>query len=346
MKKLLLAGLAMLAMVSCGGSKSEATQTEGKKVKLGVTYYKYDDNFLAGMRKDMNDIQKEKYPNISLLENDSQNSQAILNDQIDALITKGVDVLVINLVDPTAGQAVIDKVKQSNVPIILFNKDPGVEALNSYEKAWYVGTTPKDSGILQGQVIEKQWKAHPEYDLNGDGVIQYVMLFGEPGQPDAEARTKYSIEYLNGAGIKTEELHKDIANWDTAQAKDKMDAWLSGPNGNKIEVVIANNDGMALGAVQSVKAVNKNIPVFGVDAIQEALTLIANDEMAGTVLQDATGQARAILELANNIAAGKNPTEGTEWKLVDKAVRVPYVGVDKDNYKQFQNKKSHLTVAF
>lgn len=284
----------------------------------------------------MNDIKDKNYPNVELLENDSQNSQAILNDQIDALITKGVDVLVINLVDPTAGQSVIDKAKAANVPIILFNKDPGVDALNSYDKAWYVGTTPKDSGILQGQVIEKQWKLHPEYDLNGDGVIQYVMLFGEPGQPDAEARTKYSIEYLNEAGLKTEQLHKDIANWDTAQAKDKMDAWLSGPNGNKIEVVIANNDGMALGAVQSVKAANKKLPVFGVDAIQEALTLIEKDEMAGTVLQDATGQARAILELGINIAKGNEPTQGTEWKLVDKAIRVPYVGVDKDNYKEFQ----------
>lgn len=335
MKKLFIAGIAMLSLFACG-KKSDMADSGEKKVKLGFTYYKYDDNFLAGMRKDMNDIKDKNYPNVELLENDSQNSQAILNDQIDALITKGVDVLVINLVDPTAGQSVIDKAKAANVPIILFNKDPGVDALNSYDKAWYVGTTPKDSGILQGQVIEKQWKLHPEYDLNGDGVIQYVMLFGEPGQPDAEARTKYSIEYLNEAGLKTEQLHKDIANWDTAQAKDKMDAWLSGPNGNKIEVVIANNDGMALGAVQSVKAANKKLPVFGVDAIQEALTLIEKDEMAGTVLQDATGQARAILELGINIAKGNEPTQGTEWKLVDKAIRVPYVGVDKDNYKEFQ----------
>ncbi len=336
MKRLLTMMLVLLTFVlSCGSKKAESTDG-AKKVTLGVTYYKFDDNFLAGMRNDMIAIAKEKYPNIELLNNDSQNSQSILNDQIDVLINKGVDVLVINLVDPTAGQQVINKAKAANIPIVLFNKDPGVEALNSYDKAWYVGTTPKDSGILQGQVIEKAWLANPAYDLNGDGVIQYVMLFGEPGQPDAEARTKYSIEYLNGKGIKTEELHKDIANWDAAQAKDKMDAWLSGPNANKIEVVIANNDGMALGAVESVKAFKKKLPVFGVDAIQEALTLIEKGEMVGTVLQDATGQARAILELANNIANGKEPTEGTEWKLVDKAVRVPYVGVDKDNYKEYQ----------
>ncbi|WP_162871016.1 substrate-binding domain-containing protein, partial [Klebsiella pneumoniae] len=73
--------------------------------------------------------------------------------------------------------------------------------------------------------------------------------------------------------------------WDTAQAKDKMDAWLSGPNANKIEVVIANNDAMAMGAVEALKAHNKSaIPVFGVDALPEALALVKSGALAGTVL--------------------------------------------------------------
>ncbi|MEE1721163.1 substrate-binding domain-containing protein, partial [Pseudomonas aeruginosa] len=83
--------------------------------------------------------------------------------------------------------------------------------------------------------------------------------------PDAEARTTYVIKELNDKGIKTEQLQLDTAMWDTAQAKDKMDAWLSGPNANKIEVVIANNDAMAMGAVEALKAHNKSsIPVFGI----------------------------------------------------------------------------------
>lgn len=87
-----------------------------------------------------------------------------------------------------------------------------------------------------------------------DGQIQFVLLKGEPGHPDAEARTTYVIKELNDKGIKTEQLQLDTAMWDTAQAKDKMDAWLSGPNANKIEVVIANNDAMAMGAVEALKA--------------------------------------------------------------------------------------------
>lgn len=339
MKKLFLSIFMLIGLtfvlVSCGENKETATDTGAKKV-LGVTYYKFDDNFLAGLRNDMGNIAKETYPNFEIINNDSQNSQAILNDQVDTLISKGVDILVVNLVDPQAGQQVVDKAKAANMPLILFNKDPGLDVLNSYDKVWYVGNNPKESGIYQGQTIVKNWKANPAEDLNGDGVIQYVMLVGEPGHPDAVARTEFSIKTIEEAGIKTEKLFEDAAFWDTAQAKDKVDAWLSGPNGDKIEVIIANNDGMAMGALEATRAHNKMLPIYGVDAIPEALLLIEKGELSGTVLNDGKNQAKAILDLANNILNGKEPTEGTEWKLTDKAVRVPYVGVDKDNYKEFQ----------
>ncbi|MCG6451033.1 substrate-binding domain-containing protein, partial [Vibrio parahaemolyticus] len=152
-------------------------------------------------------------------------------------------------------------------------------------------TDSKESGIIQGDLISQQWKANPSWDKNGDGVLQYVMLKGEPGHPDAEARTTYSVKTINENGIKTEQLHMDTGMWDTAMAKDKMDAWLSGPNGAKIEVVIANNDGMAMGAVEALRGAGAKTPVFGVDALSEALALVKSGDMAGTVLNDADSQA-------------------------------------------------------
>ncbi|WP_038903728.1 galactose/glucose ABC transporter substrate-binding protein MglB [Dickeya zeae] len=312
------------------GASAHAADT-----RIGVTIYKYDDNFMSMVRKD---IEKEAKAlgGVELLMNDSQNDQSKQNDQVDVLLAKGVKALAINLVDPAAAAIVVQKAKAADVPVVFFNKEPNAKVLASYDKAYYVGTDSKESGIIQGQLIAKHWKANPSWDLNKDGVIQYALLKGEPGHPDAEARTKYVIDTLTKDGIKVQQLQMDTAMWDTAMAKDKVDAWMSGPNADKIEVLIANNDAMAMGAVEALKAHNKSsIPVFGVDALPEALSLIKSGALAGTVLNDADNQAKATIDLAKNLALGKPAAEGTNFKIENKVVRVPYVPVDKENLAQF-----------
>ncbi|MGY3927953.1 galactose/glucose ABC transporter substrate-binding protein MglB [Aeromonas simiae] len=328
MKKLTAVAALLMGMTSASAALAETT--------LGFTVYKYDDNFMSVVRKA---IEKEAaaYPDVKLLMNDSQNDQSKQNDQVDVLMAKGVKALAINLVDPAAASVVIEKARVDGIPVVFYNKEPSAADLASYDKAYYVGTDSKESGIIQGQLIAKHWKAHPEWDLNKDGQIQFVLLKGEPGHPDAEARTTYVIKTLSDGGIKSEQLHLDTGMWDTAMAKDKMDAWISGPNANKIEVVIANNDAMAMGAIESLKAAGKSsLPVFGVDALPEALALVDSGALAGTVLNDAGNQAKATFELTKNLAEGKAAGEGTQWKIVDKVVRVPYVGVDKANLAQFK----------
>ena len=321
-KKVLTLSAVMASMLF--GAAAHAADT-----RIGVTIYKYDDNFMSVVRKAIEKDGKSA-PDVQLLMNDSQNDQSKQNDQIDVLLAKGVKALAINLVDPAAAGTVIEKARGQNVPVVFFNKEPSRKALDSYDKAFYVGTDSKESGIIQGDLIAKHWKANPNWDLNKDGQIQYVLLKGEPGHPDAEARTTYVVKELNDKGLKTQQLQMDTAMWDTAQAKDKMDAWLSGPNANKIEVVIANNDA---------KAHNKtSVPVFGVDALPDALALVKSGAMAGTVLNDANNQAKATFDLAKNLADGKEAAAGTNWKIENKIVRVPYVGVDKDNLSQFIGK--------
>ena len=322
--------LTMLATLCASMTFGHAAMAD---TKLGFTVYKYDDNFMSVVRQAI-EKEAEKDDDIELLMNDSQNSQSMQNDQIDILLSRGVKALAVNLVDPAAAPVIIRKAKEDNVPIVFYNKEPSAKALASYDKAYFVGTVSKDAGIIQGELIAKQWAENPQWDRNGDGVIQFVLLKGEPGHPDAEARSSYVVSTLNDKGYKTEQLHLDTAMWDTAMAKDKMDAWVSGPNGEKIEVVIANNDGMAMGAIESLKANGKSaLPVFGVDALNEALALVKSGEMAGTVLNDAPNQAKATYELTRNLAEGKAAAEGTEWVLDNKVVRVPYVGVDKSTLK-------------
>ena len=204
------------------------------------------------------------------------------------------------------------------------------------DKCWYVGTKSEESGILQGQLIAKEWKANKDkWDKNKDGKIQFVLLKGEPGHPDAEARTNFVIDELKKQGVEVEQLELQTAMWDTAKANNLMDAWQA-KHGDKIEFVIANNDGMAMGAINSLQAKGyfkdgKFMPVVGVDAIPDALAKIKTGEMVGTVLNDAKNQGKATFDLALNAALGKDPLADTTWKLDGKAVRVPYVIVTKEN---------------
>jgi len=338
---MLLASTVLLA--ACGSKTDNSSapansdQTSAKP-KIGVTIYKYDDNFMSFVRRAI----EKNSDKAELIVNDSQNDQAKQNEQVDTMISKGVKALAINLVNPQGAATIIQKAKAANIPVIFFNKEPDQKDLQSYDKAWYVGTTSAESGVMQGQIVVDAWKAHKEWDKNGDGKIQYVLLKGEPGHPDAEARTKYVIETITAAGIQVEKLEEQTGMWDTVKGRELMDAWLA-KHGDKIELVIANNDAMALGAIQSLKANgyftgNKFMPVVGVDAIPDALTQIQNGTMIGSVLNDAKNQGQATFDLAFNVAQGKQPTEGTQWKLGnDKAVRVPYLKITKDNLQVAQD---------
>lgn len=315
-------------------AQSSGAAAVGEGAKVGVTIYKYDDNFMSLMRKALeNEAATQK--TAELLLNDSQNSQSTQNDQVDVLLSKGVKVLAINLVDPAAAPTIISKAKAADVPVIFFNKDPGEAALKTYDKAYFIGTNPQESGEIQGKLVGDSWKAHPEWDLNKDGVIDYVLLKGEPGHPDAEARTKYVVEKLKADGYKVKQLQLDTGMWDAAKAKDIMQAWLAGPSGKQIEVVLSNNDAMAMGAVEAMKAQGKVLPTFGVDALPEALQMIKADTLAGTVLNDGDTQAKAIYALAVDLANGKDPKQDAALKLENNMIRVPYVGVDKTNLDKF-----------
>ena len=181
---------AVLSAVALAIGLGAASSSFAASNKIGVTIYKYDDNFMSLMRKEI-DKEAKALGGINLLMNDSQNAQSIQNDQVDVLLSKGVKALAINLVDPAAAPTIISKAKPDNIPVVFFNKDPGAKAIGSYEHAYYVGTDPKESGLIQGDLIAKQWKANPALDLNKDGKIQFVLLKVNQVIPDAEARTKF-----------------------------------------------------------------------------------------------------------------------------------------------------------
>ena len=327
--------ISSIFLMSCGGSGTTDNAAAAEGPLIGVTIYRYDDNFMSFLRRN---IETRISGKAQLLMNDSQNNQAQQNDQVDVMLNKNVNALAINLVDPQAAQTIIDKAKAKNIPVVFFNKQPSAEAMASYDKTWYVGTKPEESGDMQGKIVVDAWKADPTLDKNGDGIIQYVLIKGEPGHPDAEARTSHVTMYITNNGLKVEKLEELNANWDTARAKDIVDAWIQ-KYGDRIEFIFSNNDSMALGALQSIQALGYNtgdkakyIPIVGVDAIPDMLNEIKKGTILGSVLNDPVGQSQALIDLSLNVAAGKDPLDGTTWTLDEvKAVRVPYVPITADN---------------
>jgi methyl-galactoside transport system substrate-binding protein len=318
---------------SAGGSQTASTPAKGQP-NIGVAIYKFDDTFMTGVRNSIDDAAKGK-AKVDIV--DSQNSQPTQNDKVDLFITKKVNALAINPVDNTAAGVIIDKAKAANLPVVFFNREPSATDLAKYDKAYYVGAKGSESGTMQGQILADYWKAHPEADKNHDGVMQYVMLTGEPGHPDAVARTKYSIDAITAAGIKVQKVAEDTAMWDRVKGQEKMAAFLAA-NGDKIEAVLANNDDMALGAIEALKAAGyfkdgKYMPVVSVDATAPGQQALQDGTLLGTVLNDAKNQGKATLNLAAALAAGEKPDKSNVgYDITDgKYIWVPYKKITKDN---------------
>jgi len=331
MKKFAIVCVA-LALVASGGF----AQT---KAKVGVSIYKFDDTFMSYVRGKIESEAKAAGVTISV--QDGQGDQAKQNDIVDLFLTQGYNALALNMVEPASANVVIQKAAAKKVPVVLFNREPGDLDLAKFPNVYYVGAKAQESGTMEGQIVADYWKAHPEADKNKDGKIQYVMLIGDPANTDAKYRTEFSVKAIAAAGLKVDKLAEDTAMWQRGEAQNKLQAWLA-KFGDKIEVVLANNDDMALGAIEALKAAGyftgkKYMPVVGVDATPPALDALQQGTLLGTVLNDAVNQGKATYDLAAQLGAGSK-TLKTVAPLADKTgkadpnghyVWVPYQKVTK-----------------
>ena len=337
---LIMVSVIMIAIIaSCDRNviSTSSRVVEGNPVKVAVFLIDFIDEYTSIVRKNLEDIQKENEGKVEFIFYDGKANEAIQNEQINKVLKEGTDLIVLNLVsyrDRGSVQTVINKIKQTNTPVILFNREPlTTDAVKSYGKALYVGTDAKQAGILQGKMIVDAWNTNKEsFDKNRDNIMQYVMLEGERNNIEAIERTKYSVSTIQQAGIKTEEITLIFAEWNTELAQNATES-LFFKYGDKVEVVISNNDAMAIGAIHALQKYGYNkgdktrkIQVFGVDAIPEAQDLIRKGFMTGTVLQDAHDMAKAVYTVGMNLVYNKNPLEGTEYKFDETgvAIRIPY----------------------
>lgn len=326
-----LVGTSMIFLASCGKEQEQEVQ----RVHMGVAYYDQRDTFLNEMIGEMKNRMKEyETEDVEMMMSirEAGGVQRTQNDQVKELIDAGCNVLCVNLVDRADPSEIIDLAREREVPIIFFNREPVAEDLQQWENLYYVGADARQSGVLQGELAAERIRTDKNIDRNKDGKIQYVVLEGEAGHQDAIIRTENAVETLKAQGIELEKLSYQIANWNRAQAENRMEQMLSEYQ-NQIELVLANNDDMALGAIDAYEKRNYTesaLPVFfGIDGTDPGLEAVVNGKLTGTVYNDKEGQAEAIVRLAAALVTEEG-MEIMEFEK-DKYIYTPYFPVTEEN---------------
>lgn len=327
-------GIGCLIM-GCGASESD----DQNEIYVGIACYDQGDLFISNLIqcfKDELNSQKGDSYDVMVTVRDAVGSQRTQNDQVKEMIDEGCNILCINLVDRTDPSEIIDSAKEKNIPIIFFNREPVAEDMMQWDKLYYVGAKARQSGQMQGEIAADLILKDKSIDKNHDGKIQYVVLEGEMGHQDAIVRTDSSVETILAKGIKLEKLSYEIANWKRAQAQNRMEQLIR-QYGNTIELVLSNNDDMALGALDSYRLMGytkDNMPmILGVDGMQEALEAVKDGRLAGTVYNDKEGQAQVMAAIVFASVSGKG-LDGINFENLTE-VYLPYQKVTIDNVDNY-----------
>ena len=338
MKKIILViliTLVTLTMSACAESYD----------KIPLILYSESDPYILEFK---NHILNEAIDKLEIEVFDSQNSQLLQNEIIENILEKDPSVLIINPVDRLGAYTIIEKVKQHDIPIIFINREPLEEDMILWDELYYIGAPAENSAAIQSEIIIDLFGTPSNLtslDKNDDGIIQLVILKGEQGHQDAEIRTEVVIEKLELYGYELEILSIEICDWQKTIAYNKMNILLTTLD-KEIELVISNNDGMAIGAIDAMIEhelfvdVDENgiiesdidvwIPVIGIDGIEEAFEYIETGYLFGTVINDSQRMSEVLIELVEAIINGTN-LDDLSFELHDgKYVWVDYQRYEKD----------------
>jgi inositol transport system substrate-binding protein len=291
---------------------------------IGVSMALFDDNFLTVLRNGMTEY-AGTLDNVTLQVEDAQNDVGKQLNQIQNFVASGVDAIIVNPVDTSATQAMTDAAAAAGVPLVYVNREPvNVDALP--DKQAFVASNEQESGTLEAQEVCRLLKEKGK----GDGANIIVMM-GELSNQAAVMRTKDVHDVIATPECSFMKIvEEQTGNWSRTQGQDLMTNWLSA--GIQFDAVVSNNDEMAIGAIQALKAAGKSMDeviVAGVDATQDALAAMAAGELDVTVFQDAAGQGKGSVDTALKLARGET---------VEKKVYIPFQLVTPANMDQFTAK--------
>ena len=301
MKKIIALVMALLVVALCGVASAEDAP------KIGITIYQFADNFMTLYREELVRYLTEDCgipaENITIV--DGKNDQAEQTNQIDGFIADNVDVMILNLVQSSSAASVIQKADAAGIPVVFINREPSAEDMALNGNFCYVGADARQSGTYQGEIIAE---TENKGDWNGNGVVDYVMIMGDPENVDAQYRTEFSIKALTDAGLTVNKLFEQRGDWDQTKGQELAATALS-QFGSDIDVIFCNNDAMALGAYQAIvdagRTVGQDIYLVGVDALDECQQMVEAGTMTGTVLNDHVGQSHTAADAALKAAKGE-----------------------------------------
>ncbi|MET0358972.1 MAG: sugar ABC transporter substrate-binding protein [Pararhizobium sp.] len=286
---------------------------------IGVSIAKFDDNFLTVLRNGMSDY-AQTLNGVSLQIEDAQNDVAKQQSQIQNFIAAGVDAIIVNPVDTDATAAMSKIASDAKIPLVYVNRQPAnLDALP--EKQAFVASEETVAGTLEAQEVCRL--------LGGKG--KAVVMMGELSNQGARMRTAAVHDVLATDACKGISIvEEQTANWQRTEGADLITNWLSA--GTEFDAVIANNDEMAIGAMQALKAAGRpmdKVVIAGVDATQDALAAMAAGDLDVTVFQNAAGQGKGAVDAALKLVKGE---------AVEKKVYIPFELVTPANLKDYQAK--------
>lgn len=290
---------------------------------IGVSMALFDDNFLTVLRHGMVEY-ADSLEGVDIQVEDAQNDVSKQLNQIQNFAASGVDAIIVNPVDTDATVAMSQTAASAGIPLVYVNREP-VNVDQLPENQAFVASDERESGTLETQEICRLLKEQGK----GDGA-NIVVMMGELSNQAARMRTQDIHDV-----IATEEcsfmqiVEEQTANWQRTEAQDLMTNWLSA--GLEFDAVVSNNDEMAIGAIQAMKAAGMSMDemlVGGVDATQDALAAMEAGDLDVTVFQDAAGQGRGAVDTALKLARGE--------EIENQKVYVPFQLVTPDNMSEFQ----------
>ena len=291
-------------------------------IKIGLCLYRFDDTFISNVRHEIEEYakeyEKEHDIKINLEVVDARDNQNTQNHQVERFVSLDYDVLLINVVDRFAASNMIETAVGANIPIVFFNRKPVDDDLNRADNIYYVGAGPKAAGIEQAKIIINAYNENPHsIDIDGDGVINYVLLEGEPSHQDSLVRTEWVIKTLQENNIPINKLSGAIGNWERAQGSALMEDFLN--KYSNIDLVISNNDDMGLGAIDAIERANNitGIKVVGIDGTKEALEAINEGKLLGTIESDKKEYAKAVVEIAMHSIGKSDLPDDVNAKLME-----------------------------